>query len=1027
MNNRDLYDDDDMLIPDLRSTEHIDDDELLGRNEPPVVTSPSEDLSKYNPLIRRFSYLVVRFPYIFPILIIFLAIACGLLSFYHFPIPDFSDPTKGFQTRGTEISKRVSTLDRIDKQQSGYTYTPNAEPSIDNSGKRSARSTSKECIGLRQNPNNFATFIFEPTSSSFDLMDEDQMQSVCRLERKIIHDLLGFTCDPVSLVHFTTHSKQPMCEDIFKSDVEATRELLLEWAPFYYDHQHASLPGEVYDMMYFILPDDYLKHDNNTKLKFVASYIQQNRLLNWKDIYMKHFDKKTYTDGHVKLAAIGFPGEVLYISTKLDIFSEYLLIDAVYFALAAGLVFMVMLLYLRSLLLTIATILNVGMSFLISYVVYLGLPGVKFFPFFNILAALILIALGADDVFIFHDTWVQAKQESNHMGHSLHGIMCKTFSHAAASVFVTSFTTTAAFFANTVSHITDIQCFGIFAGICILTNFILTITWTPSIIVLSEITWTNFQRKCFTRPPKCYKRLQSLSRIPDFIYGKAFPSLMEKCWYCVTAILLVFGILSCVAVFYKPRLQLPETSGFQLFQSGNIMERMDTFYNKHLQYRKDKASRNIQVYFVWGFIPEDSGNHLNPDDTGGELKMDATFDLFDAQSFEWLLSFCNALRTVEWAIAPPTSTCQLSKYANFIQTNCSAPTETRHSCCDQSTNHSQLAACAPVIDSRYDGETLGTALYDADNNIKGYVMKMKTTLEEVDNYQTMDANYKTFEQFITKHLRNAPPGAKNMFFSTWYQFHNFYDLVKSISSSVYYSIILSVSVAFIVMFLTTMNLIITIYAIISIGFAIAATVACLVFLGWHLNIVESMTLSLAVGLSIDFTIHYGVAYRWSPASTSQGRTRESYKRVGPAVAVGALTTFLAGAAVLPSSIRSYTQIGTFLMLVMTFSWIYSTFFFQSVCHIIGPKRNFCQVLKSCLKRSSRTSNVLSLMQENHGDQTSVSSDEEPLLYSDYTVDEMVRGHLVIDDAPSRVTTRPRNVSTLRDPASPDDESQFYHL
>ena len=59
--------------------------------------------------------------------------------------------------------------------------------------------------------------------------------------------------------------------------------------------------------------------------------------------------------------------------------------------------------------------------------------------------------------------------------------------------------------------------------------------------------------------------------------------------------------------------------------------------------------------------------------------------------------------------------------------------------------------------------------------------------------------------------------------------------------------------------------------------------------------------------------------------------------------MAALTTFVAGAAMLPSHILAYTKLGMFLMLVMGFSWVYATFFFQSVCRIIGPRGNFCQI------------------------------------------------------------------------------------
>ena len=48
----------------------------------------------------------------------------------------------------------------------------------------------------------------------------------------------------------------------------------------------------------------------------------------------------------------------------------------------------------------------------------------------------------------------------------------------------TSLTTAAAFFANAVSHITCVRCFGIFAGLVVLCDYVLMISWLPAVVVL---------------------------------------------------------------------------------------------------------------------------------------------------------------------------------------------------------------------------------------------------------------------------------------------------------------------------------------------------------------------------------------------------------------------------------------------------------------------------------------------------------------------------------------------------------------
>jgi len=41
------------------------------------------------------------------------------------------------------------------------------------------------------------------------------------------------------------------------------------------------------------------------------------------------------------------------------------------------------------------------------------------------------------------------------------------------------------------------------------------------------------------------------------------------------------------------------------------------------------------------------------------------------------------------------------------------------------------------------------------------------------------------------------------------------------------------------------------------------TVSVLILLGWELNILESVVITLAIGLSVDFTLHYGIMYKLS--------------------------------------------------------------------------------------------------------------------------------------------------------------------
>ncbi|RVE55999.1 hypothetical protein OJAV_G00231590 [Oryzias javanicus] len=200
--------------------------------------------------------------------------------------------------------------------------------------------------------------------------------------------------------------------------------------------------------------------------------------------------------------------------------------------------------------------------------------------------------------------------------------------------------------------------------------------------------------------------------------------------------------------------------------------------------------------------------------------------------------------------------------------------------------------------------------------------------------------YREVDAWIKEELRSAPVGLSNGWFISNLEF---YDLQDSLSDGTLVAMALSVAVAFSVMLLTTWNIIISLYAILSIAGTIFVTVGSLVLLGWELNVLESVTISVAVGLSVDFSVHYGVAYRLAPEPDREGKVIFSLSRMGSAIAMAAVTTFVAGAMMMPSTVLAYTQLGTFMMLIMCISWAFATFFFQCMCRCLGPQGSCGQI------------------------------------------------------------------------------------
>ena len=87
-----------------------------------------------------------------------------------------------------------------------------------------------------------------------------------------------------------------------------------------------------------------------------------------------------------------------------------------------------------------------------------------------------------------------------------------------------------------------------------------------------------------------------------------------------------------------------------------------------------------------------------------------------------------------------------------------------------------------------------------------------------------------------------------------------FDLQNQLINGTYSSLVASMIIALIILLFTSGNVIISLFAIVTISFSIAVTIAIFVFMGWSLSILESVIIIMSVGLSVDFSCHYGVAY-----------------------------------------------------------------------------------------------------------------------------------------------------------------------
>ncbi|XP_048387886.1 protein dispatched homolog 1 isoform X2 [Stegostoma tigrinum] len=958
---------------------------------------------------RSYAALIADWPVVVLGICTVLIVICALVGILVPDLPDFSDPLLGFEPRGTAIGQRLVTWNNMVKN-TGYQATLANYPfkyaeeqakshrddrwsddPYDRDKRQAEWNFHKDSFFCDVPSDRYSRVVFASADGE-NLWRTQSIKSMCNLDNARIrsHSQFGELCQRTSAAsccpswtlgnYIAILNNRSSCQKITERDVAHTLKLLRSCVKYYHNGtlgpecwdkttrrkdqlKCTSVPRKctkynaVYQILHYLVDKDFLSPQTLDyvipALKYSMLFVPTEKGKSMMDIYLDNFENWNCSDGVTTIAGIEF-------GIKHNLFQDYLLMDTVYPAIAIVVVLLIMCVYTRSMFITLMTMFAIISSLIVSYFLYRIVFGFKFFPFMNLTALIILVGIGADDAFVLCDVWNHTKFDKPKA--ELAETVSVTLRHAALSMFVTSFTTAAAFYANYVSNITAIRCFGVYAGTAILVNYILMVTWLPAVVVLHERYLLHFFQ-CGERPGQraehygylaqfcCWlqRLLLAASETSRIFFEKVLPCIVIKFRYIWLCWFLALTVGGAYIVCVDPKMKLPslELSEFQVFRSSHPFERYDAEFRQLFVFERVHHGEELHmpITLVWGIAPVDAGDPLNPHNKG-QLRLDSTFDVASPSSQLWLLHFCQRLRNQSFfhqTDEQDFTSCFVETFRQWMENqDCEEPT--LYPCCSQSTfpykqEVFELCIKRAIMELEHstgyhlDSKTPGPR-FDINDTIRAVVLQFQSTYLFTLAYEKMSRFYKEVDAWIVEELKAAPVGLSNGWFVSGLEF---FDLQDSLSDGTLVAMGLSVAVAFSVMLLTTRNVVISLYAIVSITGTIFVTVGSLVLLGWELNVLESVTISVAVGLAVDFAVHYGVAYRLAPEADREGKVVFSLSRMGSAIAMAALTTFVAGAMMMPSTVLAYTQLGTFMMLIMCISWGFATFFFQCMCRCLGPQ------------------------------------------------------------------------------------------
>ncbi|KAF6205920.1 hypothetical protein GE061_020096 [Apolygus lucorum] len=810
----------------------------------------------------------------------------------------------------------------------------------------------------------YARLVFTSTDGS-DLFNLQAISDMCELEHTLT-SLAGYDsiceqikqdwcCRQWSLPNYIAMlNNKSSCREITELDVNRTKNLFVICHHYFLDLNHVpdftnkEIPPEcmkhdtVHNMIHYILDYEYVNQSSPLKNLMVFLPIARgSSSLN----YYYLMSEQELVRGKIKVAAIDF-------GLKFTLFDEYLIKDTQLMFYGAICVLVVMWSYTESFFITFMTVLAIGYSLGVSYFIYRLVFGFKFFPFMNMLASVIAIGIGGDSCMIVHKLWKCARENES----SIKKVVESVHGHSVLCMIASSLTTCIAFYSSFVSKITTIRCFSVFAGTTVVANFFILILWAPASLVISE-------------------KLPSIRLIPASIMAAVTSTsqsvrntlftLVMRFRYVWLLLFSSMALISIPVIFYYPRFRLSDSTDLQLFASSHLFEQYDMVFKDRFHFERIlkmeswlENQRRMPLRFVWGVVPEDNGDYMDPF-RRGKLVLDNSFDLASKDSQTWLLSFCINLKMQPFfqpTFGPFVANCFIEPFVAWMEQKCMDPIDhlTREPCCESAIfpyerNVFSLCLAKAAI-----------SLYNTPSNIimptvagpkflnkskakvpkvKAFIVEYEANVTQTTSYKIMDDFYNEVEAWARKEFDKAPAGMRNGWFISDL---GIYDLQKTLVKDTITSLFIAMFASFLVVVLTTFNITLSLLAMVTITSTILVTVAVLVLMGWKLNILEAVSVCLAIGLAVDFSMHYTINYhlyftRYAPDNCDR-KSAVFYTlsiMTGP-VSVAALTTLVSGAFMLPSHILAYTQIGTFLVVVMVVSWTYATFFLPSLLCALGP-------------------------------------------------------------------------------------------
>ena len=647
-------------------------------------------------------------------------------------------------------------------------------------------------------------------------------------------------------------------------------------------------------------------------------------------------------------------------------------------------VFLIVWLHTGSLLLAFATLAEQVLSLTTALFFTAGVLQIKWLSFQHFLALYIVLAIGADDVFVFVDAWRQSFYAGPDVNRDLATRMSWVYRRAGLAMLITSLTTCASFIAMALSsrEIPDLQNFGIFTALVIAIDYALVMTWLTAIVVIWH---NNFEMKpglccacCGTADSggKCcrggcdllctYERAElatstqvaqsggaasvAKSRFTRF-FEDGFPfRIVRNRWSRATSIVLMLAVLG--PMIWQVSLLEPQTNPQQFLPDDHPFQR---FTDANAQFYTSNEDETVVVSIVWGIdesAPLDTGgvNRLLDPEDKGSVNYNPSFAL-DAAAQEAMLDACARLEASDLVFSKLSSVddtehkevwCWIREFRQWVvgAQSSSFPVQSNvvQTVLDwrdavvaggnefpwsQDLGFADSLGQATILWTRVRAGTKlnKNAFFPANEIRSDYYEKWEAWLDG------LNANATASLGLAMQTLEEE--GTANKW--VYMVLQELYTRMAAVGVGV------GLAVAAVVLLCATRNFIASFLCMVSIASVLLTVIGCTVAMGWQLGSSEALCFMTLTGFAVDYVVHLAHSYMESGSGAALARTHDALRDMGISVFWGMATSFVAALALSLCQLQFLSKFGSFFLLTVSFAFVWSMLFLMPLLAAIGPR------------------------------------------------------------------------------------------